>query len=445
MAKIGMNQDLGLRHELRLEPRMLQSIEALQLPAQELEGWLLRAAEENEALVVGEARPEPERVPGEGRRLDREASERHDQMLRNQPARAKGVVERLEEQLTLLDLPPGRESWVRLCVSALDRAGYLPSDDAALLELASAEGLAGGPEELAGALAVLRRLEPRGLGARNAVEALLLQIDEDDPDHGLLRALLEDYLDDLARNKLPRVARALGVDLASLQALVARLAQLDPRPAAELIDEAAPTIRPDCTVERGEHGTVVSIDHSALPDVRVDDDLGELARDRTQSADVRSYLRDKLDRARWVVDAVQQRRHTLQRVCAAVFERQRAFLEHGSGHLAPLRMGEVADALGLHVSTVSRAVAGKYAHTPWGIYPLRHFFQASAGADEASARCDVREAVRDVVAAEDPTRPLSDDEIAAAMERRGWHLARRTIAKYRDELGIASSYRRRRY
>jgi len=179
--------------------------------------------------------------------------------------------------------------------------------------------------------------------------------------------------------------------------------------------------------------------------VRLDPRVRSLARDRRQSAGVRRYLRGRLDRARWLIDAVAQREATLLRVARATFEHQRAFLEHGPGHLLPLRMGSLAEELAVHVSTVSRAVAGKHVQTPWGILPLRHFFQGSAGADEESARDDVLQAVRELFEGEDPHRPLSDDEAVVALARRGWKLARRTVAKYRRELGIPSSYRRRRY
>ena len=160
---------------------------------------------------------------------------------------------------------------------------------------------------------------------------------------------------------------------------------------------------------------------------------------------MRSYLRGKLDRARWLIDAMEQRERTLMRIATRTFEHQRAFLEQGPGHLVPLRMSDLADELEMHVSTVSRAVAGKYAQTPWGILPLRHFFQSSAGADEDSARDDVLQVVKEVFEGEDARAPLSDDQVVEAMKKRGWKLARRTVAKYRGELGIPSSYRRRKY
>ena len=440
MARIGLSlqQTLG-QHQLLL-PRMLQSIEVLQLPTGELEAWLRKAAEDNEALSIDGLPLGPDVA---SRRGTREDSERHDQMLRNQPAPEAGLVGRLEEQLALLELSEDTLAWARFLVSCLDAGGYLSADDATLIELAEGEGLPTAPEQLDAGLAVLRGLEPRGIGARNAIEALVLQLDLEDPDYALLRTLLEDFLEQVARNKLPGVARSMGISLPELRHLIERLRELDPRPAAQLVDESAPVLRPDVMVERHGEGFEVRLAAGTLPAVRVDGGVAGLAADRSQPAEVRRYLRKKLDRARWVCEAVEQRGTTLLRIARHIFEHQHAFLEHGPGHLLPLRMNRAAEELGVHVSTVSRAVSGKYAQTPFGILPLRYFFQASAGADRDSARDDVREAVREIFESENPREPLADGDVVRRLGARGWKLARRTVAKYRKELGIPSSYRRR--
>jgi RNA polymerase sigma-54 factor len=445
MARFGHELRQSQRQEMLLLPRMLQAIEILQLPALELDQFLQRAAEDNEALEVHEPVLESielARLPRE-RRGSREATDRHDEMLQQQPARAKSVAERVEEELAMADLEPNQLAWVRLLVGCLDADGYLRASDDELLSLAREQGLEGGLEELAGAIARLQRLEPRGIGARNAIEALLLQIDPRDPDYRDLCALIEGFLEELAKNKLPSVARAMGLELGELKRLIQRLHELDPRPAAELDLSSAPVLAPDVVVERGPNGFEISLDGSRAAAVSLDESVRDLARDRAIDAQVRRYLRGKLERARWIVEAVEQRRSTLLRVATAVFDHQRAFLERGPGHLHPLRMSDLANELGLHVSTVSRAVSGKYAQTPWGILALRHLFQATGGNDSESARDDVRDEVRKLFESEDRARPLSDDDAVSALGRRGWKLARRTVTKYRKELGIPSSYRRK--
>lgn len=430
--------------EMLLLPRMLQSIQILQLPGLELDAYLREAAEENEALVVEEPERDEPLAPLRPR-APRDASERHDEWLQNQPDRKHGVVDALEEQLALLDLEPRSMRWVSFLVASIDERGFLPFSDDELLARANAEGLEGGCDELQSALAVLHGFEPRGIGARNAIDALLCQLDPQDRDYAALRRLLQEFLGDIAKNRLPTVAKAMGLELSEIRALIARLGELDPRPGAQLDDQAAPGIVPDVVVERTPDGTwEVRVERSAWPAVGLDPGVTQLAGDKRQDRGVRSYLRGKLDRARWIVEAVEHRGRTLVQISQALFRHQHAFLEQGHGHLAPLRMTDLAADVGLHVSTVSRAVAGKFVQTPWGILPLRHFFQA-AGSDGDTARDDVREQVKRVFDAEDPTRPLSDDDVVEAMKQRGIDLARRTVTKYRKELGIPSSYRRRRY
>lgn len=430
----GLHLSQRAAQEMLQLPRMLQSIEILKLPVAELCGYLERMGEENEALEV---------VPNV-RRADRRATDDHDAMLQNQPAPEKGLAERVEEQLALSDLEPELCEWVRFLVSCLDARGYLSASDEFLLELAHERGLEGGAELLGPAISALQGLEPRGLGGRNAIESLLLQLDPSDPFYPHLCRLLEDFLEDLAKNRTKQVARALGLSLEQLSNLLETIRLLDPRPAAALVHESAPIVRPEVRVDRGPDGFEITVDQSGLPGVSLDEGVARLARDREQPAEVREYLRKKVQQARWIAEAVGQRKATLERIATLLFHAQTAFLEDGPGHLVPLGMNDLAEDLGLAVSTVSRAVAGKHAQTPWGVYPLRFFFQAAAGGEGGKARDDVREVVRRVFEGEDPAAPLSDDEVVGVLGRRGIEVARRTVAKYRGELGIPSSYVRRR-
>lgn len=447
MAGPGFSQRLEARtqQEMLLLPRMLQSIEVLQLPTVELAAYLREAFEENEALVL----EEPDLAgdahsPGE-RRGTREDSERHDEMLRNHPAPERGLPELVEEQLALLDVDGDLAAWVRCLVGSLDANGYLSATDEELLRVGHEEGLSGDEAVLGRAVALLQRLEPRGIGGRNAIEALLLQLDPDDEHYAVLCTLLEDFLSEIAENKLPGVARAMGLEMDRLEELLCALRCLDPRPVAGWIGGTAPTIRPEVVAERDGESFRIRVDASGLPTLRIDAEVTQISKDRGQPSAVRSYLRGKLDQARFLVRALEQRSETLLRVAQRIFAHQAAFLEDGPGHLVPLRMIDVAEELELHVSTVSRSVAGKYAQTPWGIHPLRWFFQAAGAGSETAARDDVREVLRRLIESEDRQEPLSDDDLAREMARRGYALARRTVAKYRNELGVPSSYRRRKF
>jgi RNA polymerase sigma-54 factor len=441
--RLGLSQHAGVRQEMQIQPRMLQSVEVLQLPATELESYLLRAVEENEALTLVESPREA--APPAGPRGSAADSDRHAAWLESHAAPDQGLADSLLEQLALVDLDADLRPYVELVIEHLDPGGILVPSDEELLAAAAERGLEPSLALLGCAIATVQRLEPPGVGGRNAVEALLLQLDPHDADYGELCLLLEDFLDDVARNKLPAVARAMGVDLDRLAELIARLRELRLSPGAELAPAASPAIKPEVLVTASGAGFEVRVDQSGLPAVEIDDGVRAVARDRAHPESVRHYLRDKLDRARWLVEAVEQRRRTLLRIAQAVFSHQRGFLDEGPGHLRPLRMNELADRLGIHVSTVSRAAAGKYVETPHGVFPLRHFFQAAGGSEDATARSDVRAVVGEVVAAEDASNPLSDGDIVKALAARGLKVARRTVAKYRGELGIPSSYRRRTY
>lgn len=434
--------------EQLLLPKMLQSIQLLQLSGLELEEFLRNAGEENEALEV--QLPQERGVAHDShgsRAARREATQRHDEWLESQPDRPRSLVAVLNEQLALAELDAPSTACAAFLIEHLDDNGYLPFEDLDLLARAKSAGLELDQASLERGKAVLHAFEPRGIGARNAIEALLLQLDPADPDFADLRRLLLEFVGDLARNKLPAVAHAMGLSVGELKELLDKLSVLDPCPARDLAEPACVALVPEVVVERTPQGFEVSVDNSRLPSVGLDEEIVALARERRHAPDVKAYLRDKVDRARWIVDAVEQRGRTLLAIARRTFAHQREFLEHGPTRMAPLRMSALAEELGMHTSTVSRAVAGKHVQTPWGIFALRRFFQAGVGADggEELARDDLRERVRALFAAEDGAAPLSDDDVVERLAAQGVQVARRTVAKYRKELGLASSYRRRRY
>lgn len=441
MARQRLGLFQGMRQEMLLQPRMLQSIEVLQLPTADLEAWLTRQAEENEALVI----LPPSRPPAAARA----ATDAHDERMQAEPARPIGLVDDALRQLEALDLAPDLLAWATFLVGSLDARGFLAASDTVLLAEAVGEelplaGTPGGTALFAAAIGVVQALEPRGIGARSPVEALLLQLDPHDPEYALLCRLLEDFLGELSRGDVDAVAAALGLSTDDVARLVGALRELELRPAATG-DSASVAIVPDLVALGGEEGLTVELVRGTLPEVQLDADFEALAKAPETSAEDRRYARGKLEKARWVQEAVHERGETLLRVATVVFHRQRAFLAVGPRALEPLRMGEVAEALGLATSTVSRAVAGKYVQTPFGVHPLRAFFQSSASEDGAApARDAVRDRIRELVAAEDPAAPLSDDALVERLASEGTTVARRTVAKYRKELGLASSYERKR-
>lgn len=419
---------------LALMPEMLRSIEILQLAADDLHAVIEREVAANETLQASRRR----RAEATGAPM----------------SDAVGVAEAppldlrswLQIQLAWRACPPPVTAQVLALVDQLDERGFLPHSDA---ELTAALG----QDDWYEALAVLQTLEPRGLGARTAVEGMLLQLDGDDPDRDDIAVLLTEHLDELARHRTQHVARALGLTVEDVAHLIARVRALNPRPASALAaDRVAPLrVELDACLEDGE--VVVRLRSGELPELRVHPHYQKLA--RAGDPDVRRYLRAKLAAARGFIRAVDLRQRTLLRVAGAILRRQAAFLLAGVRKMQPLRMVEVADDLGCHTSTVSRAIAGKWVGTEHGVFALRAFFDgghlahadsgANSPADSAArlGQLGVQERVRELVAGEDPARPLSDDQIAVLLASEGIAVARRTVAKYRNELGIRSQWQRR--
>lgn len=446
---------LQLRADQRMAllPQMLQSIEILQLAAVDLVAKVAEELERNEALElaasgveVGLPLPNDRRDPvaedewRPPRSRGGDGEDGKSAWLANIAAEAEDdLLEFVRRQLIWRGLEQEIADAVWLLAEHLDERGLLSLDDDELHALVPSGDL------LSVALEELQSLEPRGLGARSTVEAMLLQIDPHDPDRDDLRALLEEHLPDLARNKIPVVARALGLEPADVEALVGRLQRLETRPAAPFREPAAEAMRPDAAVELGtEGGFEVRVDDASLPSLCVNPDYESMARDRATESEVRDYVRDKVRSARELITAVAHRNKTLLRVVAAVMERQGPFLERGRAGIQPLKMADVAEALELHASTVSRAIAGKSVQTPHGVMMLRDFFDGGdSGA--GAGRLGIKDRLQQVVAEEDPARPFSDDELVSQLRDRGIKVARRTVTKYRKELAIPASWQRKRF
>jgi RNA polymerase sigma-54 factor len=447
-----MRTDLALRAEqtLQLRPSLLLSIEVLQMATAELAERIERELESNETLVALEREQEPappppapaerddaldpypwQRAPREGDADGKQA------LLGNAPAPGGGLLAHCREQLAWLGVDRSLREGVELLVGCLDERGLLA---------ASADELAVliGSQRVAPCLALLRSLEPRGLGAHTAFEAMLAQIDADDPDRADIASLLTEHLGDLARNRRPEVARALRRSVAEVEALLARIRGLDPCPGARFRDGLAVAVRPDLVV-REEHGEVrVHVDDTELPVLALDPEYEAMAAAADTVADVRRYLRRKLSGARDLIEAVANRKHTLARVGAAVVERQPELPRRGLTAIRPMKMADIAAALGLHVSTVSRAVAGKYLQSDSGVFRLRDLFDGGGvGSEQALGRLGIKHRIGELVAGEDRARPLSDDDLAAMLGRNGIAVSRRTVAKYRSELRIPPIWRRR--
>lgn len=475
-----MRQNLGMRMEqkLKLTPQMIQSIEILLLPQMALEERLLHEIESNPVLEVedlGDAEADGAEVNGEATGYDVDAGsvnemQRRDewdpegfgellkarraarQMDEDAPDKMKAIdatagpppslADHLIDQLRFVDMPSEvRELIPDLCW-ALDRRGYLVDD---LSELFPEDRLEAAEE----AWEHLRSCEPAGIGARDLRDCLLLQIRREPGDNSFEELLIGEHLDDVLRNRLPAVAAALDVDVERVQEGLEVIAQLDPQPGLPFVHGENQFVIPDVVVERDEESEwIVSIPDSHLPKVAINEAYYQLYDSRDADEREKSYLKEKLSGARFLLDAINQRKRTLLKIATEIVKHQKAFLEAGPEHLRPLMRQDIADKIGMHVATVSRAVKDKYIQTPSGVIPLANFFSggiATQDGGEAESSRAVRLKIKALIEKEHPRKPLSDQAIANLLAKEGLDISRRTVTKYRIAMNIPSTRQRRRF
>jgi RNA polymerase sigma-54 factor len=363
--------------------------------------------------------------------------------MNNTAAATSSLHEELYDQFVLLDPDDEQRTIGRHLIFNLDESGFLPYPLEEVLESPELRGRFT-LEQAEEVLRMVQSLEPKGVGARDLKECLLLQLDPEDPDQELKARIIRDYLVDVNKNKLPKVAREMDLTIPELQQLIEAIARLDPRPGAKIGGDRNAYIHPDVVVEWRDGRYEIILEDSFFPRIRVSPQYKDLLAS-SDDPKVKDYVRKKLESAKWLVDAIQQRQNTLYRVCEEIFKVQHDYLDYGESHLRPLKMQEIADRVGIHVSTVSRAIADKWAQTPRGIVPLKFFFTGGAETTdgETMSRRSVKQKVRDIIDNEDKKSPLSDEQVAEVLKKEGLDIARRTVTKYRKALKIPSSRQRR--
>lgn len=356
--------------------------------------------------------------------------------------RRKGLREHLVEQVLAMLSRPVLRAAAPAIIESVDDDGYLRDPDEVL---AARFGLE--PSVVAAIRGTLQRCEPTGVGARDLAECLALQLRERDRLDPAMSALLAN-LALLARADFPELMRRCGVDAEDLQEMIGEIKRLDPKPGLSFAADEPPSLVPDLFVHTiGDGRWRIELNPGTLPRVLVDTDYhAELTR---QLLDRRSkdYLNERMQSANWLAKALDQRARTMIRVAKAIFARQLAFLDGGVHHLRPLVLRDIAEATGLHESTVSRATSEKYVATPHGTFPLKYFFTtalAATSGEQAHSAEAIRQQIKRMIERESASEVLSDDQIVAELKDKGVVIARRTVAKYRESLGIASSVERRR-
>jgi RNA polymerase sigma-54 factor len=365
--------------------------------------------------------------------------------LQNLEGHPPGLRECLVEQLQLLDLAADVREAAEFLVNELDDRGYLLHPAASLRQELRESGM---PEAVFDqALATLRSLDPAGVGAENLEDCLRLQLLRDGQDYPVELAILERHLDDLRQNKIPKIAKDLGKTVEEIKDALEILAMLDPYPGRDFDTAPRHYIQPDVVVEEESGDFKVTVHDQDIPSLQVSDTCKSLLSQHRKDREIASFLRKKIDSAQWLIQAVKQRRQTIRDIAACIVKYQIEFMRHGPSCLRAMKMQTIADLVGVHISTISRAIKGKYMQTPVGLFEMKYFFTGGVErADgEVESRRIVYQHIAELIKNEDKRRPLSDTAIARMLRSKGLDIARRTVTKYRDQEKIPPSRLRKAY
>jgi RNA polymerase sigma-54 factor len=493
--KGGLNQSLRLGQELKINPRLYQAMDMLYMPLLDLQQHLKQelltnpfldmieddeeeqgADEEAEAEL--EASPEVaveepnantddetnwEEILLDGFESSGGMSEQRDDREQYEAVSvgAHHLDDYLLEQIKLLDLNPRQLLLAEEFIGNINDDGYLAASLSEILEgindvVAKAAARAGRDDEelpfytMAEAeemLAIIQRLDPPGTGARDLRECLLLQLKDAGQSGTLAERLVRDFFQELVAHRWSDVARKVGVTTVEVQRAADDIAKLSPKPGLAQSGKQDNYVVPDLVVEKIDGEYMVFVNDGNLPRLKLSRVYQDIARDKKKfEGENKEFITNKLNAAQWLIQAIEQRRHTMLKVMHFIVDRQREFFEKGVQYLKPLTLREVADAIGMHESTVSRVTNEKYAQTPRGVLPLKFFFSSglsTVDGEDVSAR-GIKDTISKLVNDEDPKTPLTDQAIVEILERDGIRIARRTVAKYREQLGVLSARMRKR-
>ena len=464
MSDVYLHQSLS--QQQTLAPQMRKSLEILQASTLELSQLVRQALETNPVLEditempsLDEEGPDPEEADSlnylndtdddwrdrnimEGRNSPWTAEdEERRQRLYDSIVAPETLQQHLQHQLDLSMIDPEVREAAQAILGNLDERGFL---DLPAKELGIRMGLP--TKYLNQALKLIQSFDPAGVGASNIQESLLLQLERHTGTETIEYKIVRDHLEDLARKRHPIIARALGTSMERIAEAAGKIGRLTPNPGGDFDPTGNPYILPDVIIEKDDEGHwYARLTGEHLPSLRINDFYKDMIGKNGTDSKARQFLRDQIRDGRSLIRSISLRQETILAIAHKLIEHQPMFFTKGPRHLRPLTMNDIADELSLHATTVSRAVAGKYVLTPQGLMEMRAFFatgyQTSDGTEVSNA--GVREAIRQLVAAENASKPLSDDALAKALAEQGLKVARRTVAKYREQLNILPSHLRK--
>ncbi len=474
----------------KLAPKMIQSMEILQLPILALQERVEQEISENPMLEVQDSDPnlpdeqeeeeDPNRPTEDEKELivkdnqsntedferlanmdndmpesfddfrtsanrTQEAQDRQHDLMANALERPESLNDYLMHQLAELDIDSDHEQIAERIISTLDarNGGYFKSS---LRDLLPAGYSAEDYQRAEEALAIVQSLEPAGIAARDLRECLLNQLRPDMHMYEELRTIIDKHLEDLAENRLPLIEKKSGIPIEKIQLAKLEFHHLNPKPGAAFLEAYVPIVAPDVVVETDENGLYkVRLEDDRLPSLRISEYYKKRLADPTATPEEREFIRRKIESANWLIEAIQQRRSTVLKVAQSIVDYQKRFLDDGPEFIEPLKMQQIADVVKVHVTTISRAVDDKWIQTPRGIFPLKRFFVGGTRSEDGEdvAWDTIRIKLNELIEKEDKQKPYSDDDLVQELTKIGLTVARRTITKYRKKMGIPSSRQRK--
>lgn len=499
MSQLKLYQSTQLRQEMRINPRLYQAMELLYMPLLDLEQHLKQEMAENPFLEMSEAEEEKEvelqedtpdepmsddEVDWEAILLDgfevggRRQQYEHREHFEPTPVEAQDLHDHLNDQLRLLSISErelrlgeeligniddagmlvctpeeaavGVNEWLdEVRPGVLEKAQEIESEEERLREGAEIEALFRpyAAVEAERMLIVIQAFDPPGIGARDVQESILLQLRQRGDEGGHAYQIVESHFDGLINHRWADIAKELEITPKEVQDAADSISQLDPKPGLKFSVSPEHYVIPDLIVEKIEGEYMVFANDTSLPRLRISQSYRDVAKNKREfTGENKEFITNKLNSANWMIQAIEQRRQTMLKVMNFIVDRQRDFFERGVQHLRPLTLREVADHIEMHESTVSRVTNKKYAQTPRGVYSLKYFFSSglsTTSGEDISAR-GVRDKIKTMVAGEDTKKPLTDQALVTLLMSEGVKIARRTVAKYRDQLGILPARMRKR-
>ena len=487
MMAFDLKQSLKLSQQLLMTPQLQQAIKLLQLSRIELVDFVTQQLAENPVLEEGIAESAEERI-----QVERNVETTENQVVSDQMSSASDIVDRVDDrsgeswesfsrhqeqaapvpstqvrkddefpnyenivskegslndhlmaQIGELDFSEEEKALASQVIGNIDEKGYLRSTVSEIA--ASTQNSEEAVEDI---LDVVQRLDPSGVGALDLKDCLLIQLRNGRLKNGIVELIVQNHMTELETRNFQQISKAMKISFDEVVENVQIISELEPVPGRQFGVSNTQFITPDVYVFKISDEWVVSLNEEGLPRLKVSELYEEMLNSiKDSAAKEKDYIQEKLKSASWLIKSIQQRQRTIFKVTEKIVERQVAFFEQGVEHLKPMILRDIADEISMHESTISRVTTNKYVHTPQGIFELKYFFNSSVSrvGGDSMASVSVKKMIEDVIRGEDPKKPLADQKIVDYLETKGIQLARRTVAKYREQLGILPSSKRKRY